>query len=354
MAEERTEKATPKRREEARERGQVARSQELNTGMSLLGFFVLLAVFGDDTYQQFSGLMVETFVHSGQTGDINPASAWALAMDLTGQTIRMVAPYAAGAFVIALVASVVQVKPQISLKVIQPKFSVLSPKTGIKRLFSIRTLATLIKDILKLTIVGSVTWLVLRGQIDTLIHLMGADPRTTLGMVASLLLKMGLFIGGAYMVMAVADVIYERWQYERDMRMTKDEVKRESKEADISPEVKGQLKRRQREMAMRRMMAAIPDADVVITNPTHYAVALKYARNLPAPQVVAKGQDNIALRIRAAAEEHGVRIVEDPPLARSLHATVEVGQYIPGEAFAAVAEILAAVYRASGKEPAVA
>jgi flagellar biosynthetic protein FlhB len=136
--------------------------------------------------------------------------------------------------------------------------------------------------------------------------------------------------------------------------MTKEEVKREAKEADVNPEVKGQLKRRQHEMAVRRMMSAVPDADVVITNPTHYAVALRYARSLPAPQVVAKGVDHVAHRIIATARESGVEVVPSPPLARSLYAAAEVGQYIPADAFGAVAEILAHVYRATGREPAAA
>ena len=149
-------------------------------------------------------------------------------------------------------------------------------------------------------------------------------------------------------------MVYERWQHEKDMRMTKDEIKREMKESDVAPEVKAQLKRRQREMAISRMMAAVPEADVVITNPTHFAVALRYARSMPAPMVVAKGADRVAFRIRAVATEHGVAVLEDPPLARSLFAAAEVGQYIPAEAFSAVAEILAHVYRVAGREPALA
>ena len=155
-------------------------------------------------------------------------------------------------------------------------------------------------------------------------------------------------------MIAVADLMFERWQHERDLRMTKEEVKREAKDADVNPEVKGQLKRRQHEMAVRRMMSAVPDADVVITNPTHFAVALRYARSLPAPQVVAKGADHVAHRIIATARENGVSVVQDPPLARSLYAAAEVGQYIPADAFGAVAEILAHVYRASGRQPAAA
>ncbi len=352
MSEDRTEKATPKRREEARKRGQVARSQEVNTGMSLLGAFVLLGVFGAATYQSLSNLMVRTFTGAGEQRTMTPNAAWGLGVDLITQCIRLVTPFAAGAVVLGITASVIQVKPMLSTESMKPKFSVLNPGKGLKRLVSIRSLVNLVKDLLKLTIVGAVTWMVLRSSFDDLVHMTGAEPRTSVAMVGGLVLKLGLFVGGAYMLLAVADVIYQRWQHEKDLRMTKDEVKREMKEGDLSPEVKGQMKRRQREMAMARMMSAVPDADVVITNPTHFAVALRYARDLPAPQVVAKGADRQAFRIRTAANEHGIQIVEDPPLARSLYAAAEVGEFIPAEAFAAVAEILAMVYRAGHRAPA--
>ena len=354
MSEDRTEKATPKRREEARNRGQVARSQEINTGFSLLGLFVLLSAFGASTYEALAALMVESFTKAGPETTINANTAWALMMDLMFTGLRILAPYLLGAMVIGVVASVVQVRPRLLASGLKPNFQALSPKSGIKRIFSLRSLVNLVKDLVKIAIVGTVTWIVLRGQAESLAMLMGADPRTTLGVVGGLILKLGYFGAAAYLVMAAADFGYQRWQHEKDMRMTKEEVKREMKEQDVSPEVKGQMKRRQREMATRRMMDAVPGADVVITNPTHYAVALKYARDLPAPQVVAKGADNVALRIRGIATENGVSIVEDPPLARSLFAAAEVGQYIPAEAFAAVAEILAAVYRAGNRTPAVA
>lgn len=354
MAEDRTEKATPKRRQEARDRGQVPRSMELNTGAGLLGAFLLLSAFGASLFRGFSDLMTSSLSESGQTGRITPDAAWALGLSTGWTCLRLVAPFALGAVIIGVLASVVQVRPGIRLSVLKPRFSTLSPKNGVKRLISMRSLASLLKDLGKITVVGSVTWVILRGQMDTLLGLTGADPGTSLAVVAGIITKLGFSVAGAYLVLALADVIFERWQFERDIRMSKDEVKREFKEGDIAPEIKAQLKRRQREMAMRRMMAAVPKADVVITNPTHFAVALRYARALPAPQVVAKGADAVAFRIRAVAEEHGIQVVEDPPLARSLFAAVEVGQFIPAEAFAAVAEILAAVYRVGGTEPALA
>lgn len=354
MAEDRTEKATPKRREDARSRGQVARSTELNTGAGLLALFMLLAAFGGSMLTSFADLMTQFLGSAGETGEINPGTGFQMLLDTGLQAIRLTAPFAVGGLVVGVLMSALQVRPGFFPKVISPKFSAINPLTGVKRLVSIRSLATLVKDLLKIGIVSAVTWWSLKGELDTLLNLTGADPVTTLETVSGIVMRLGFAVAGAYIVLAIADVVYERWQHERDMRMSKDEVKREAKEGDIAPEVKAQLKRRQREMAVRRMMSAVPDADVVITNPTHYAVALKYRRNLPAPMVVAKGADQVALRIRAVAAEHGVTVMEDPPLARSLYAAAEVGQFIPAEAFAAVAEILAHVYRVAGREPAAA
>jgi len=354
MADDRTEKATPKRRAEARNRGQVARSTELNTGLGLLALFVLLSAFGGAMFAGFAAIMAEGLAESGTTGRITPEAAWALMMDVGGTCIRLTAPFAVGGVVVGVLASVVQVRPGLRLSVLAPRFSALSPKTGIKRLFSLRSAVSLAKDLLKIGVVSAVTWWALRSRMEDLVGLTGADPETTMAVTADIVMSIGFAVAAAYIVLAIADVIYERWQFERDLRMSKDEVKREFKDQDLSPEIKAQMKRRQREMAVRRMMSAVPQADVVITNPTHFAVALRYARALPAPQVVAKGADAVAHRIIATARAHEVQVVQDPPLARSLYAAAEVGQYIPAEAFAAVAEILAAVYRLTGREPAVA
>jgi flagellar biosynthetic protein FlhB len=184
--------------------------------------------------------------------------------------------------------------------------------------------------------------------------LTGAEPGQILGVVGAVILKLGFAVVGVYVVIAIGDFAFERYQHGKDIRMTKDEVKREAKDQDLSPQLRGAIKAKQREMAMARMMAAVPQADVVITNPTHYAVALSYTRDLPAPRVVAKGADHVAARIRETAREHGVTVLEDPPLARSLYAAAEVGDFVPAESFAAVAEILAYVYRITGRTPAAA
>jgi flagellar biosynthetic protein FlhB len=354
MSEDRTERATDKRRADARARGQVARSIELNSGASVLTLFVLLSAVGASMLAGFGAIMSRTLAGAGTTPAITPESAWNLILETGAQSMRLAAPFGVAALVIGVLASALQVRPGFFPKVVTPRFSAISPITGVKRLFSMRSLVRLVKDIGKVVLIGGITWWILKGRVDQILGLMGADPATTLSVVGGIILQLGLSVGAAYLVLALIDVLYERWQHEKDMRMTKDEVKREGKDGDIPQEVKGEMKRRQREMAIRRMMSAVPQADVVITNPTHYAVALRYARNLPAPMVVAKGVDNVAFRIIGVAREHDVAVMQDPPLARSLSAAAEVGQYIPADAFAAVAEILAMVYRVSGREPAAA
>jgi flagellar biosynthetic protein FlhB len=350
----RTEKATPKRRDEARRRGQVARSREINTGLGVLATFGMLAIAGGWLLSGFTAFMTTSLARSGDRDPLSTSDGWNAMMDAGWESLRLTAPFAIAGVIVGVVASAIQVKPGITIEVLKPRFGVLNPLSGFKRLFSPRSAVGLVKDLLKITLTGVVAWVVLKGSMDDLVGLTGASPGMAMAVTGAIVLKVGFALAAVYVVIAVADLLYERWQHEKDLRMTKEEVKREAKEADVNPEVKGQLKRRQHEMAVRRMMSAVPDADVVITNPTHFAVALRYARSLPAPQVVAKGADHVAFRIIAKARESGVEVVPSPPLARSLYAAAEVGQYIPAEAFGAVAEILAHVYRASGREPAAA
>lgn len=351
---ERTERATPRRREESRKRGQVARSREINTGLGLLATFALLSFLGGWMLAGFARIMTVSLAASGDSPPITPAYGWQIMTEAGWESLRLVAPFAIGGALVGVVASAIQVKPGITPSVLTPRFSVLNPVAGAKRLLGPRSLVSIVKDVIKVTATGAIAYVILRGAIPDLMSLMGAGPGRTMAVIGELTMRIGFSIVAVYAFIAVADLLYERWQHERDMRMTRDEVRREAKEQDVNPEVKGQLKRRQREMAVRRMMSAVPEADVIITNPTHFAVALRYAKALPAPRVVAKGADNVAFRIISVARENGVAVVQDPPLARSLFASAEVGQFIPADAFGAVAEILAHVYRASGREPAAA
>lgn len=351
---EKTEKATPKRVDEARKRGQVARSQEVNTGLGLLAVFSMLAFMGGWMLSGFIAVMESGLRDSGTGGALHPMDAWDVMMSAGLNGLWLTAPFSVGGVLVGVIASAVQVKPGITPQVLKPRFSMINPINGVKRLLSLRSLVRTVKDIAKIIITGLIAYWVLRSSVDDLISLLGAPPGLAMSVIGVMVLKVGFAIAGVYIVIAVADLIYERWQTGRDMRMTKDEVKREFKEQELGPELKGQMKRRQREMAVRRMMSDVPDADVVIVNPTHFAVALKYARAYPAPKVVAKGADHLARRIIDCARENGVTVRREPPLARSLFSAAEVGQFIPAEAFGAVAEILAHVYRTTGAEPAAA
>jgi flagellar biosynthesis protein FlhB len=350
----RTEKATPKKIDEARRKGQVARSREVNTALSLLALFGVLAAMGGWLLSGFAGVMSGALSSAGTADPITPASGWGVLLETGDSILRLTAPFAIAGLIVGIVATAGQVKPGLVPGALTPRFSALSPKNGIKRILGPRSLVTLLKDLIKVVVTGAVAYGMLKGAIPDMTVLLGAGPGPLLDVVSRLVLRIGFTIGAVYVAIAVLDVLYERWQHAKDLRMTKEDVKREAKEGDVNPEVKGQIKARQRAMAMQRMMSAVPGADVVITNPTHYAVALRYARALPAPEVVAKGADHVAKRIIALARENGVTVVQNPPLARSLHASVEVGQYIPADAFGAVAEILAGIYRAAGRRPAAA
>ncbi len=322
--------------------------------MGLIAMFGMLSAMGGWLLTGLIRVMSTSLSSAGTTEAITPARGWRVMNDAGWDSMRLTAPFAIAGVVVGVVASAIQVKPSINTEVLKPRFSVLNPLTGIKRLVGLRSLVTLTKDLIKVGATGIVAFVVVKGAIPDLTALLGASPGMAMIVVSRLVMKIGWAIVSIYVVIAIADFVYEKWQHEKDLRMSKDEVKREAKEGDVNPEVKGQLKRRQREMAVQRMMSAVPDADVVITNPTHFAVALRYARALPAPQVVAKGVDQVAFRIIAKARESGVSVVEAPPLARSIYAAAEVGQFIPADAFGAVAEILAHVYRATGREPAAA
>lgn len=350
----RTEKATDKRREEARKRGQVARSQEVGIALGLLTSFGVLMAMGVWMFTTLRDMTVTILENAGASGDLSTGEVWSQLGDGAITALLVTAPVAVAMMIVGVLASAIQVKPQITPEAIKPRFSLINPINGFKRIFSRRSLVTIVKDLLKIAIISGATWFIVGSDLEGLAALTGASAAQVVSVGSILVLKIGFTVAVAYLVIAAADLLYERWQYEKDLRMTKDEVRRENKDQEVSQEVKGFQRRRQREAAMRRMLADVPQADVVITNPTHYAVAIRYTRAFPAPMVIAKGVDEMARRIREVADEHDVMIMESPPLARAIYAEAEIGEMIPPEHFMAVAEILAAVYRATGREPAAA
>ena len=253
-------------------------------------------------------------------------------------------------FAVAFVSDLFQVKWRPTSKPLQPKFSKLNPLNGIKKIFSAQSLVELVKSVAKILLIALVTYSYIKKKSGLLYALYDMSMMQAVNLIGETVIELGIRISAIYMIIAGADFMYQKYKFKNDMKMTKQEVKEEYKNAEGDPEIKGKIKARMREASQRRMMQAIPKADVVITNPTHYAVAIRYDTELaPAPIVVAKGSDYLAQKIKQIARENNVEIVEDKPLARMLFANVDVDKQIPPELYQAVAEILAMVYHAQGK-----
>lgn len=253
-------------------------------------------------------------------------------------------------FAVAFVSDLFQVKWRPTSKPLQPKFSKLNPLNGIKKIFSAQSLVELVKSVAKILLIALVTYSYIKKKSGLLYALYDMSMMQAVNLIGETVIELGIRISAIYMIIAGADFMYQKYKFKNDMKMTKQEVKEEYKNAEGDPEIKGKIKARMREASQRRMMQAIPKADVVITNPTHYAVAIRYDTEVaPAPIVVAKGSDYLAQKIKQIARENNVEIVEDKPLARMLFANVDVDKQIPPELYQAVAEILAMVYHAQGK-----
>ncbi len=351
---EKTEKATPKKKQDARKKGQVLQSREISSTITLLIVFLSIKLMGKYMYKQietFFHLCVKELALTFEPTSIN--EVFHLVGMFLMQLLKIVGPILAIALVISLTASFAQVGSLFTMEPLKPKLNKLNPINGIKRIFSMRGLTELIKSLLKITIVGVVAWKSIRAEENNIVKLMDQELTTAAVYISSTAIDVAIKICAMMVMIAILDYGYQWWQYEKDLKMTKHEVKEEYKEMEGNPEIRQRIKQRQREMSMRRMLTEVPKADVVITNPTHYAVAVRYdAKKASAPVVVAKGQDYMALRIKEIAKENGVETVENKPLAQALYKTVDIGQQVPPELYQAVAEILAFVYRLKGKLPA--
>jgi flagellar biosynthesis protein FlhB len=346
---EKTEKATPRKRQEVREKGQVAKSADVNAAAVLLaGFFVLL-VSGHMYQEKVLTIFRQTFQHY-MLLDITVDTVHSVFLDVLKESAFIVGPVFLAAMVAGLAANFMQVGFLFTTEPLKMKISKLDPIQGFKRIFSLRAIVELLKSVLKIIIVGLVTFLVLWFQIDEILSLTHKSLGASLSSIGNITVKMGLYASAALLVLAFLDYLYQRYDFEKNIRMSKQDIKDEYKKTEGDPLVKSKIKQKQREMAMKRMMQEVPKADVVITNPTHYAVALKYDdEKMDAPVVIAKGVDYVALKIKELAKEHDVVTVENRPLARALFSQTEIGDAIPEEFFKAVAEILAYVYRLKNK-----
>jgi flagellar biosynthetic protein FlhB len=350
-SDDKTEKATPKRRGMARDKGQVARSMDLTSaGILLAGLFGVM-LMGPKMLAATAGAMTDIFGQISRPHNVMSGAGLHGLLSLTESTLeKTVGPIAGMCVAAGLVLNLLQVGIRFTPKALRPSFGILNPVSGFKNLLSTKSLFTLAKSLGKMAIVGGLVALALMPDLTK----MGAGVGTTpygLGVlmksgVESIALRAGL----AYVLIGIVDYVWQRHVFEKSLKMTKQEVKEEDKQRDLPPEVKRAIRRKQFQQARARMMAAVPQADVVVTNPTHYAVALSYDGEHPAPIVVAKGKDHVAAQIRKIAEENGVPLVPDPPLARELYRVVEVDQMIPADLYAAVAQVLAFVYRMAARK----
>ena len=342
---ERTEPASPRRLEQAREEGQIARSQELNTFALLATVGLSIWMLGGELLSGLTGVMRNGLTFSA--GDALQTEQMVRLLGRHGGSGFMtIAPVLAASFLAALVAPMLLNGWLFTLKPLQPNFSRLNPASGLGRIFSVHGLVGLVKAIAKVLVVGGVAALVIWNSLDAVVSL-SQETTASATMHAARLVGWTLILTVGAMVLIVAiDVPYQLWSHYRKLRMSRAEIKRESRESEGDPQIKARIRSLQREAARKRMMAEVPKADVVITNPTHFSVALSYRENsMRAPRVVAKGQDLTALRIRELAKEHRIPIVEAPPLARALYRHTELEDEIPETLYAAVAEVLAYVFQ---------
>jgi len=341
----RTEAPTPRRREEARKKGQVARSAEVTSVAVLFAGLAALGYTGGDFIVRYRAVAVEAFRQVG-TREPNSEAVLTLAGSMLWSAVVGIAPLVIACLIAGTASSLVQVGPMLSLQPLRPDVSRINPLKGLQRLWSPRSLVELTKAVAKVTVTGFVAYQVIKEQLPTIVGLQASSPEGALAAVAGLVMDIGVKCGLALAAMAGADYLYQRRSYETSLRMSREELKEEMRGSEGDPHLKGKLRQVARQLAKRRMMHSVPHADVVVTNPTHFAVAIEYkAEKMPAPVVTAKGQMLLAEQIKRIAAEHGVPVVENPPVARALYRSVEIGDAIPPALYQAVAEVLAFVYR---------
>lgn len=349
-----TEPATPKKLEDARKEGQVSKSREIGMGFSLLGLFVTLKFYigtlGEQFIKAFETLYKRIPEFIGVEGTYDSVAFYTLLTDNIVDMILMMAPFLAVGFLIAFLADLVQVKWKVTMKPLMPKFNKMDPIKGMKKIISPQSVFELLKAVLKIIFISYLAITTVKDKLLLIYSLYDISLPAALTAIGDVVIDLGIKISAWYMVIAAIDFVYQKMKFKKDMKMSKQEVKDEYKNAEGDPKIKSQQKQRMRQASQRRMMQSVPTADVVITNPTHFAVALKYdADSGRAPIVVAKGEDFLAKRIKEIAKENKVEIVENKPLARMLYHNVELGEEIPPELYQAVAEVLAFVYGLKNK-----
>jgi flagellar biosynthetic protein FlhB len=342
---ERTEQATPKRLEEARKKGQVPRSTELSTAAVCIAAAVAIYSLGHLASGQFADFMRDSLSIGPETA-MDTERLWPHLLNAGARSLLIVLPIMGATFLAALAAPLAIGGWNFSGQAMMPQFSRMNPLSGLARMFSARGLIELVKGLSKVLVVGLIAVMVLRSLAPQLMGLSAEPVKNAIGHSASMASYALLIFCMGLAVIAAIDVPYQLWNYAKELKMTREEVREEYKESEGSPETRGRIREAQRALARGRMMQEVPTADVVVTNPTHYAVALRYdEKKNRAPIVVAKGVELVALRIREIATEHGVPVIEAPPLARALHKSVELNREVPAALYITVAQVLTYVYQ---------
>lgn len=348
---EKTEQPTSRKRSKAREEGQVAKSQEIGTAFLFIATFFALKLFAGSMLDGLLGLFNYPMELIPDMADLFESVYLAnLISFLFAQIMLLVLPMFAVVMVVGIVTNLIQVGWKVTTKPLRPKFSKMNPLKGFKRIFSMQTVVTLIKSLLKFGMIGLVIYNLMKDELVMIPAMLDMSLEQAVAYIGDLIINMGLMVGVMYVFIAAIDYAYTRYKHTKSLKMTKQEVKEEYKSIEGNPQIKGKIKQKMREVSMRRMMQNVPKADVIITNPTHYAVALRYDRMRDrAPVLVAKGVDYMAKRIKDVGRENNVEIVENPPLARAIYADVDVDREIPPELWEAVADIIAFVFRMKNK-----
>lgn len=349
---EKTEDATPKKLEDARKKGQVAKSTDLVSAFVLLGFFLTIKLFIGWMGHSFMSVYYKQYkdiadiVQDGFTTNV----AAKMLTDCLLSIVKIGLPIFIASFTIAIVSNVFQVKWKVTGEPLKPKLNKISPIAGFKKIFSMEKIFEFLKSLVKLLILGSVVYITLKKKWGYLLSLYDFTLPQAIVAIGNVIIEIGLKISICFLVFAIADVLYQKHKFSKEMRMTKQEIKDEYKNTEGDPQIKGKIRQKMREVSRQRMMQAVPEADVIITNPTHFAVAIKYDKDKgSAPIVVAKGADYVAAKIKEIARENEVEIVENKPLARMIYFNVDLGEEIPQEMYQMVAEVLAYVYRLKNK-----
>ncbi len=345
FAGEKTEEATPKRRQEARDKGQVVKSVEINSALIMLAAFYFLSNRGQYMINELESLMKYMFTEFGRA-PFTVDSMHSLSMFLIIFLLKIIMPLMILIAVVGIAINYSQVGFMFNPGLLMPDISRVNPISGLSRvMFSKTALVNLVKSLLKVCVIGYYIYTFIEKQIYILPTMAGGDVQNSMLFFGNLIIDLGYRVCAVMIIIAAVDYYYQWYSHNQNIKMSKQEIKEEYKQTEGNPQIKGKIRQKQRELAMRRMMQEVPKADVVITNPTHFAIAIKYEDKMPAPLLLAKGQDHIALKIKELAAQHKVVIVENKTLARAIYQTVEIGEYIPYELYQAVAEVLAYVYK---------